>query len=96
MLEELWGKHIEVKYAIDRNADRIAADVNLLRPEDDLSDVDAIVVTAFYFSNEIRANLQERINCPILSIGDLIYEMFYRNLNGEFWRKNLNECGKNF
>lgn len=75
LLEELTANEVEVKYAIDRNADKISSEVSLLRPEDDLPNVDAIIVTAFYFFNEIQSNLQERVDCPVLSIEDLIYEI---------------------
>ena len=75
LLEELIANDIEVLYAIDRNADKISAEVSLYRPEDELPGVDAIIVTAFYYFDEIQSHLQGHVHCPVLSIEDLIYEM---------------------
>ncbi len=75
LLNELTDNGIEVKYAIDRYAERVQADVEVLKPEDELSEVDAIIVTAFYFYDEIEDTLSKRINCPILSIEDILYDM---------------------
>ncbi len=75
LLEELGANDIEVIYAIDRNADKLSAEVSLYRPEDELPCVDVIIVTAFYFFDEIQDYLQGRVDCPVLSIEDLIYEM---------------------
>lgn len=75
LLEELRDHQIEVKYAIDRNADNITSDVDVFHPEDDLPDADAVIVTAFYYFDEIQDRLQGRVSCPVLSFEDIIYEM---------------------
>lgn len=74
LLEELKGMDIEVAYAIDRNADTISTDVDIFTMEDDLEEVDAIVVTAITFFNEIEITLSEKVSCPIISLEDILYE----------------------
>lgn len=75
LLEELRGSDVEVKYAIDRNAENIFSDVDVLTMNDDLPPVDAVIVTAFYFFDEIEESLAEKLDCPALSIEDILYEM---------------------
>lgn len=75
LLNELTDNGVEVKYAIDKHADRLQADVEIVKPEDQLLEVDAIIVTAFYFYDEIEDTLSKRINCPILSLEDILYYM---------------------
>ena len=43
--------------------------------EDDLKPVDAIVVTAITFFDEIKEKLSEKIDCPIISLEDILYEV---------------------
>ena len=73
LYEELKDTDVEVKYGIDKNRDKIYADIDIITPEDDLEEVDAIIVTAFLYFNEIEDLLMEKTNRQILSIEDLIY-----------------------
>lgn len=75
VLDELKGSGVEIKYAIDRNADSIYADVDLYSLEDNLPDVDVVVVTAVYFYDEIYDNLIDKVNCPVVSLEDILYEI---------------------
>lgn len=75
VLDELKDSGIEVKYAIDRNADSIYADIDMYSLEDKFPDVDVVVVTAVYFYDEIHDNLVDKINCPIVSLEDVLYEI---------------------
>ena len=75
LLNELKETEITVAYGIDRNADMIDADVDVVMIEDGLAEVDAIVITAITFFDEIEEQLQEKISCPILSLEDILYEV---------------------
>ena len=75
MIEELKGTAIEVAYGIDQKADSIFSDINVVSPEYCLDNVDAIVVTAIHFFDEIEEKLSEKVDCPILSLEDILYEM---------------------
>lgn len=75
LLEELRDSGIEVIYAIDKNADKMRSDVVVYTPEASLPEVDAVVVTAFYYFSEIVDNLCRVVDCPIVSIADIVYEL---------------------
>ncbi len=75
LVEELKDSNIEVKYGIDKNADSMYTDVDVLTIEDDLESVDAIVVTAITFFDEIEEKLSEKMDCPIISLEDILYEI---------------------
>lgn len=75
LIDELKGTGIEVAYAIDRNADTLYADVDIVSVEGELAPVDAVVVTAITFFDEIEEKLAEKVNCPILSLEDVLYEV---------------------
>lgn len=62
-------------YGIDRNADRIFSEVEIVNVEDTLQPVDAVVVTAIYNFDEIEEKLSELMDCPIISLEDIIYEI---------------------
>jgi len=74
LVDELKGSCIEVAYGIDKKADTIYADVDIVSMEDDLAPVDAIVVTAITFFDEIERKLGEKVSCVIISLEDVLYE----------------------
>lgn len=76
LLEELKNSsEIKVMYAIDQNASSIYADVDMVTPEDTLEKVDAIVVTAITYFDEIKEKLCAKVECPIVSLEDILYEI---------------------
>lgn len=75
LLDELKGSGIIVKYAIDRNAENIRSKVKVKNLADELPEVDAIIVTAVYFFEEIKETISQKVNCPIISLEDIVYEV---------------------
>lgn len=75
LLNEFSGTNIKVKYAIDKNADRLHSDVDIISPEENYEGVDAIIVTPITFFDEIEETLSAKIDCPIISLEDILYEV---------------------
>ena len=75
LLDELKGTGIEVAYAIDRNAASIYSEVGVVSMEDNFEEVDAVVVTAIAFFDEIEEALETKMDYPILSLEDILYEV---------------------
>ncbi len=74
LLHELENNGINVRYCIDRNADNIFARVNVLRPDADLPDVDAVIVVVVQYYEEIKELLGKKLACPIVSLADVVWE----------------------
>lgn len=72
LLEELKGTDIQVAYAIDKNADSIYAEMDIVPLDGALEKVDAIVVTAITFFDEIEDILKEKADCPVISLEDVL------------------------
>lgn len=69
----LEGSGIEIKYCIDTNAENVdMGNLYVYYPEEDLPIVDAIVVTPFYYFEEIKANLMKSVNYRIINLSSLI------------------------
>ena len=75
LVDELRDSDIKVCYAIDKNADQIYSDVDIVTPDDNLEPVDVIVVTAIFYFDEIYDMLSEKVDYPIVSLEDLLYEI---------------------
>lgn len=75
LLGELKGTGVQVAYAIDRNASAIYADIDVLPLDSDLGDVDAVVVTAITFFDELKEKLGKRLNCPVVSLENIVFEI---------------------
>jgi len=74
LLNELKETAIQVRYAIDKNLCNSEGGVTICSIEDNLEDVDAIIVTAITYFDEIRDELEDKVQCPIISLESVIYE----------------------
>ena len=72
---ELKGTRIQVLYAIDQNIDMYIDGLETLTKEDDLPDVDVIIVTIGFAYESIKSDLEKKVNCPIISLQKLVYEI---------------------
>lgn len=75
LLNELRGSDIEVIYGIDRNAENISADIRIVTLEADIPNVDAVVVTLAEGFYDVYDALVRKVQCPILSIEDILNEI---------------------
>lgn len=75
LIEELKDTGIHVAYGIDKGADSIYSEVDIISPDEELPKVDAIVVTAITFFDEIEEILSKKLDCPIISLEDILYEI---------------------
>lgn len=74
LYDELKNTSIKVKYAIDKNAEGTYSELKVIDIEDEYEDVDVIVVTATFAFEEISEQLKNKINFPIVSLDDVVYE----------------------
>lgn len=75
LIEELKDTGIEIVYGIDKNADKIFSTVDVISVDDSFAEVDAVVVTAITFFDDIKGMLCGKFNCPIISLEDILYEV---------------------
>ncbi len=74
LIKELSGSDISVAYAIDQNADK-DSDGFVVSPDSVLKQVNVVVVTPIASYGEIKLKLKEKMNCPIVSIEDILFEV---------------------
>lgn len=75
LVKELSQSEIKVCYGIDRNADGIYSETPVYSLNDNLEEVDAVVITAVYFYSEIREQIKNYFDCPIVSLEDVVYDI---------------------
>ena len=75
LVEELKGSDLTIAYGIDKKADSIYADIEVFTLEDNLPEVDAVIVTAITYFDEIEDILSTKLKCPVLSLEDMLYEI---------------------
>lgn len=73
LVEELKGSEIQVKYGIDNRADPGYTEIDIMSLNNELKKVDAVIVTAITFFDEIERKLSKKINCPVISLEDILY-----------------------
>lgn len=75
LINELRSTEIMVAYGIDKRADLLYADIDIVSIDDTLAEVDAVVVTAITFYDEIEEQLSKKISCPIISLEDILFDI---------------------
>lgn len=75
LLNTLKQSNIKVMYAIDKRANQISSDVPVITMEQELPQVDAIIVTAAYYYEHIKEQLETKVNCPIISIEEVLHSI---------------------
>lgn len=75
LVHELQNTGINVAYGIDNNPALIDEDVEIVSVDDELEPVDAVVVTAITFFDEIQEKLAGKVDCSIISLEDILYEV---------------------
>lgn len=75
LCKELDDSPIEVVYIIDNNAEKLSSNYSIYTMNHDLESldkVDVIIVTPFYSFEEIKQQLNQRIEVPVLSIEEIL------------------------
>lgn len=75
LLDELKETGVQVVYGIDKRADEIYTDLDVVTMEKNLAEVDAIVVTAVSYFDEIKEELKRKVNCPVISLNSILREV---------------------
>lgn len=75
LYDELKGSSVEIKYAIDKNAASTFSELEVVDPEDDFAEVDAVIVSAIFAFDEVEELLQKKVDCPVISLEDVVYEV---------------------
>lgn len=75
LYDELEDSEVKVKYGIDNNAMGIKAKCKLVTIQDILEPVDAVIVTSVFYYEDVKEKLSDKVDCPILSIEDILYEL---------------------
>lgn len=74
LVRELKNSSVDVSYGIDQNSDSIFASIRVVKMNDELASVDAVVVTVIKEFDAIREDLLEKLTCPIIAIEDVLNE----------------------
>lgn len=75
LVNELKDSQVEVKYGIDKNPACIYSDMEIYTLDNYLKEVDVVVVTPIFFFQEIKEQLSRVLDCPIISLEDILYEV---------------------
>lgn len=75
LCEELNGSDIVVQYGIDKKLAGFSSNINIVDVDDDLGGVDVVVVTSIFAFDEIEEELRGRVDCPIVSLDDIIFSL---------------------
>lgn len=75
LADELKDSEVKVLYGIDKKADNIYAEFDIVSPDETLGAVDVVVVTSITFYDEIEEMLEKKLDCPIVSLEDILYEV---------------------
>ncbi|KAI4450836.1 hypothetical protein C823_005373 [Eubacterium plexicaudatum ASF492] len=73
--DELRDTSVEIVYGIDKKTSALNVELEVVSVDSELEEVDAVVVTAITYFDDIEKALSAKLNCPILSLEDILYEV---------------------
>ncbi len=74
LLFQLQGHDVKIEYIIEQFKSQNSVPYPTKTVSDDLEQVDVVVVTPIVEYSEIKKSVKERINCPIVSIKEVVFE----------------------
>ena len=74
LVDEVENTDVNIAYAIDRSRKGQYANIQIKSLEEILPQVDAVIVTPIYDFWRIKPIIMDRIDCPIVSLEDVIYK----------------------
>ena len=77
LLYELKGSDVTVKCGIDKNGEQIDCDVAVYHPNHRIPEVDAVIITITDMYPEISGILRQQMNCPMVTIEEIIQELMF-------------------
>lgn len=75
LIKELSESEVQISYIIDRNRDVQCPGMIVKSISQDLPEVDAVIVTVIYEFDSIWQTMRELVNCPVLSLAEIIKEL---------------------
>jgi len=72
LVDELSMSEVRVLYGIDIRGKELYYDIPIFMPSEELGNVDAVIVTVSGSIEQIKKILRKKMDCPILSLGDII------------------------
>lgn len=75
LYDELKASKIKVLYAIDKNVENTYSELIVYALDANLPEVDAIIVSPIFAYEEIKKQLENMTDCPIINLEDVIYCM---------------------
>lgn len=72
LYDQLQRTDVEIRYVIDQNTNLKYKDLRIVSPQSELPDVDLIIITVVYEYNAIARQLRKKVNCPLLSLEQLL------------------------
>lgn len=75
LVRELMGTETDVVYGIDKRVFGTNMGIDVVSPDEILDNVDVIIVTAINFFDEIAEKLREKVDCPVISIEDILFQV---------------------
>lgn len=75
LFETLNKTDVSVRCIIDKNTVQSIDNIKVYTPYDDFPKVDAIVVTAIHYYASIEEELHSKVDCPIINLYDVLYEV---------------------
>lgn len=76
IFEELKESGIEILYGIDKDVCNTASGIaEVYAPDETLPAADAVIVTPFYDLERIRADLEQKVSCPVVSLEEAVWSM---------------------
>lgn len=75
LVKELYESSVTIECIIDKKVTVVPNDIKIIRPEEQIQNLDMLVITAYHFWNEIIKSFNKKINYQIVSLKTIVDEV---------------------
>jgi len=75
LVDELNDSNVKILYALDRNPAETVSGLKIVTPTAIKEGADMVIITAIANFKEIKKEIEKYVNCPIVSIEDVVYRI---------------------
>lgn len=73
LVDELCDSDVNIIYGIDKNRGDECFEFDVLHPDEVTDNIDVVIVTALFYYDSIKNDLERKLSCPIISLEEVLY-----------------------
>ncbi len=76
VVRELAGSEVHIIYGVDIKETESYMGVEIIRPTEEMKDIDLIINSSLRYADDIRESLKDKCDCEIIDLDELVFAAY--------------------